>query len=363
MAKTARLGSLEVRTVAETSAAVHELRELPQRLSEVLLAVLRGYVVSGQPVGSRDAREQSGLTVSSATVRGAMAELMDLGLLEQPHTSAGRVPTDAAFRLWVDQLLHDPMHGGAVPRELARELDAPVAAPEDCLRRAADVLTHVTGQLGFCLALEGERLRLACLRFVRVSSERVMALLVSDGDVVRTRLFDERECDQRRLDRISSSLSRLVAGLSLEEARARLAAEIDGDRAQRDALWRKLLSLGRLGLEVEVEAELYVGDRTRMLNQPEFEDSHRLREVLRALDEKQRMLVLLDKVLTTGALRVVIGEELGDPGVARCAVVAEPVDSLPLRGGLGVIGPVRMRYDRVIPVVRYVSGKLGSALA
>ena len=119
-----------MRTAAEPNAHVHELRELPQRLSEVLLAVLRGYVESGQPVGSRDALEQSGLAVSSATIRGAMGELMDLGLLEQPHTSAGRVPTDAAFRLWVDQLLHDPRAGRDVPSELARELDEPVSAPE-----------------------------------------------------------------------------------------------------------------------------------------------------------------------------------------------------------------------------------------
>jgi heat-inducible transcriptional repressor len=348
--------------VAETSAAVHELRELPERLSEVLLAVLRGYVESGQPIGSRDACEQSGLRVSSATVRGAMSELMELGLLEQPHTSAGRVPTDAAFRLWVDELLHAPGRGQAVPRELARELEGPVGAIEDGLRRAADVLTHVTGQLGFCLAHDGERLRLAALRFVRVSSERVMALLVSEGDVVRTRLLDERDCDQRKLDRISASLSRLVAGLTLEEARSRLEAEIEGDRAQRDALWRRHVALGRLGLQVEVGAELYVGDRSQILCQPEFEDGPRLRELLRALDEKQRMLALLDNVLSAGELRVVIGDELGDPGVARCAVVAEPVGSAPLRGGLGVIGPVRMRYDRVIPVVRYVSGKLGPAL-
>ena len=363
MAKTARLASLPVKTAAEASAGIHELGELPQRLSEVLLAVLHGYVESGQPVGSRDARAQRGLSVSPATVRGAMGELMELGLLDQPHTSAGRVPTDAAFRLWVDQLLHDPAHGGPLPRELARELDEPVGALEASSRRAADVLTHVTGQLGFCLALESDRFRLAALRFVRVSSDRVMALLVSDGDVVRTRLLEERECDQRKLDRISGALSRLVAGLTLEDARARLSAEIEGDRAQRDALWRKLVALGRLGLEVEVEAELYVGDRTRMLEQPEFEDGQRLRELLRALDEKQRMLALLDNVLTAGSLCVVIGDELGDPGVARCAVVAEPVGGAAHRGGLGVIGPVRMRYDRVIPVVRYVSGKLGSALA
>ena len=352
-----------MKSAVEPGASVHELAELPPRLAEVLLAVLRGYVESGQPIGSREALDQGGLTVSGATVRSAMAELMELGLLEQPHTSAGRVPTDAAFRLWVEQLLHDPLATGALPRGLARELDPMRFAPEASRRRAADVLTAVTGQLGFCLSLEGERLRLAQLRFVRVSSDRVMAVLVAEGGAVRTRILEERESDARKLDRISAALSRLVAGLSLEEARARLELEIEGDRAQSDALWRKLLALGRLGLDVALEAELYVGDKTRLFDQPEFEDGQRLRELLRALDEKERMLALLDKVLERGELRVVIGDELGDPCVARCAVVAEPVGGAPARAGLGVIGPVRMRYDRVIPVVRYVSGRLGSALA
>jgi heat-inducible transcriptional repressor len=285
-----------------------------------------------------------------------MVELMELGLLEQPHTSAGRIPTDAAFRLWVDQLLHDPRAPLGVPRGLAHE-------PLESFRRAVDVLTEVTGQVGFCLALEGERQRLAQVRFVRVSSERVRALLISESGTVRTCVLEEREGDQRKLDRVSATLSRLVAGLSLEEARARLEREIEGDRAQSDALWRKLVALGRLGLEVALEAELYVGDKTRLFDQPEFEGGQRLRELLRALDEKERMLALLDKVLERGELRVVIGDELGDPSVARCAVVAEPIGGGPARAGLGVIGPVRMRYDRVIPVVRYVSGRLGSALA
>lgn len=323
--------------------------------------MLRGYVESGQPVGSREALDQGGLTVSGATVRSAMAELMELGLLEQPHTSAGRVPTDAAFRLWVDRLLHEPRSTGELPRGLARELDPASLPPEESRRRAADVLTTITGQLGFCLSLESE-LRLAQIRFVRVSSDRVMAVLVAEGGAVRTRILEERELDARKLDRISAALSRLVAGLSLEEARARLELEIEGDRAQSDALWRKLVALGRLGLDVALEAELYVGDKTRLFDQPEFEDGQRLRELLRALDEKERMLALLDKVLGRGELRVLIGDELGDPGVARCAVVAEPIGSLTARAGLGVIGPVRMRYDRVIPVVRYVSGRLGSAL-
>jgi heat-inducible transcriptional repressor len=288
---------------------------------------------------------------------------MDLGLLEQPHTSAGRQPTDAAFRLWVDHLQREPRGEQRLPPRLARELSEPGEAYAVALQRAADVLTEVTGQLGFSLSVERESLRLASVHFVRVSSERVTALLVTDGGEVRTRLFEEHESDQRRLDRVSAELSPLVAGLTLEEARARLHAEIEGDRQQSDALWRETLSLGARGLDFvdATPAELYVGDRSRLLDQPEFADGERLRDVLRALEEKQRMLALLDKVISARGVRVAIGEELGDPGVVRCAVVAEQLGPAPLRG-LGVIGPVRMRYDRIIPVVRYVSGKLAPAL-
>lgn len=340
---------------------MHELAELPPRLAGVLLAVLRRYVESGQPVGSREALEGGALAVSGATVRNAMAELMELGLLEQPHTSAGRVPTDAAFRLWVDRLLHEP-ESAALPRVLAHELDPASLAPDTSRHRAAEVLSAITGQVGFCVSLDREALRLAELRLVRVTSQRLMAVLVAETGAVHTRLLEERELDMRKLERLSAALSRLVAGLSLEEARARLEREIEGDRAQRDALWRKLVALGRLGLDVALPVELYVADRTRLFDQPEFEDGPRLRALLRALDEKERMLTLLDKVLERGELRVVIGEELGDPGVARCAVVAEPIGSATARTGLGVIGPVRMRYDHVIPVVRSVSGRLGSTL-
>jgi len=340
---------------------VRDLGELPARFAEVLLAVLRGYVESGQPVGSRGALDLGGLPISPASVRSAMVELMELGLLEQPHTSAGRVPTDAAFRLWVEQLRREPRSDARVPARLARGLAEPRDSSAAALQHAADLLTEATGQLGFSLAVESDELRLVQVHFVRVSSERVTALLVSDAGAVRTRLLDERDTDQRRLDRMSAELSRLVAGLTLEEARARLSDEIDGDRQRRDALWRETLALGARGLEAgaPAAAELYVGDRSRLLDQPEFADGERLREVLRALEEKQRMLGLLDKLISAGGVRVAIGQELGDPGVARCAVVAEQLGPLPLRG-LGVIGPVRMRYDRIIPMVRYVSSKLQS---
>lgn len=351
---------------SDRTASILSLAELPPRLAEVLVAVLRRYIGTGLAIGSRDMVEEAGLSISPATARAAMAELMEFGLLEQAHPSAGRVPTDAAFRAWASQLLSEPdsESESVLPGRFARELVEHEASPERALRRAADALSELTGQLGFSVAREPEHTTLAELRLVRVSSDRVMALLICETGAVRSRLIDERESDSRRLDRISSTLSRLVAGLTLGEARARLASEIEGERNSRDALWSKTVALGQLGLDIAdaVDPALYVSDRSRLLDQPEFGGGAQLRAVLHALEEKQRMLAVLDKVLLSDGVRVVIGDELGDPGVARCAVVAEKFPATPLLGGVGVIGPVRMRYDRVIPVVRLVSGTVATAL-
>jgi heat-inducible transcriptional repressor len=305
-----------------------ELGELPGRLGEVLVAVLRGYVDTGQPIGSRDALGRGRARGVLGDRARAMAELMELGLLEQPHRRPGadrrRVP--ALGRSPAARAAGRAAHAGAAARTGRVDEQARAA-----LQRAADVLTEVTGQLGFSLAHEREGSRLVQLHFVRVSSERVTALLIAEGGTVRTRLFEERESDQRRLDRISAELSQLVAGLTLEEARARLHAEIEGDRRRRDALWRETLSFGARGLEVDAAApvELFVGDRSRLRDQPEFADAERLREALRALDEKQRLLALLDKLISARGVRVAIGEELGDPGVIHCAVVAEQIGPEP----------------------------------
>jgi heat-inducible transcriptional repressor len=340
---------------------VPALGGLSSRRSEVLLAVVREYVRTGQPVASRAALARAGLEVSAATVRAVMGELMQLGLLAQPHASAGRIPTDPAFRLWVDHLLAGGEAAGAVSDDVDRALDdSPLA--QSSPRRAAQILTHATGQLGFCMGFEGEQLALRHVHFVRVSAERVLVVLVGATNVVRQRVIEESQSDQRALDAVSSRLSELVAGCTLEQARRRLAAEVARLRDRRHALARKLAELGAAGLMHEPEAELYVGDRTRLITQPEFADVERMREVLGALEEKERMLRLLDEVVRSDALRVAIGAELGDPGVRQCAVVSGQVGEDARFGGVGVIGPVRMRYDRVIPIVRYVAERLGDRL-
>ncbi len=333
----------------QAARGIGELTELPARMQHVLLSVLAEYVRTGQPVGSR----ALDLDVSSATVRSAMGELMELGLLSQPHTSAGRTPTDEAFRLWAESLVHGAV--GDSPAELA-------LGPSDGPRGAADLLSQVTGQLGFFVGPEPTRLPLEAVRFVRVSSERVMALLIGSGVAVHSRLINDRELDARSLERVGERLSEFVNGRTLDEARRALGDEIERERARSDRLWRTLWRLGEASLAA-AEVELYVGDPTPLLRQPEFSDVDELLRVLSALEEKERMLRLLNTIVHSDPVVVVIGDELHDPSVRKCAVVTAQLGDAPGIGGVGVIGPVRMRYDRVIPLVRYVSERVAASIA
>lgn len=323
---------------------------LNARMRQVLLAVVREYIDTAHPVASRSAAAE--LEVSSATVRAAMAELEARELLSHPHTSAGRVPTEQAFRLYAAHLIQR--------LESLRPVDPDLGESggdvEVLLRSAAHALSHATGQLGFFVGPAAEQLVLARIHFVRVASESVMAVLVSAGGVVQTRVFHESNCKARTLETASERLSELVHGLTLREARARLTAAIEMDLERSDALWRRVFLLGRASLEGRAETEVFLGDAQVLLDQPEFEDVARLRQVHAALAEKERLLHLLERTLEADVIGVAMGDELSTLGIERCAVVSAGLDGA--AGGLGVIGPLRMRYDRVIPAVREVSRRV-----
>ncbi len=332
--------------------------ELDARLASVLVRVVEQYVGTAEPVSSRAIARR--LPVSPATVRAAMARLGELGLLAQPHTSAGRVPTEVAYRLYVQRLMREAPWPKAERARAEGEL-AESSGEEELWRRAADLLSQSTGQLGFVVAPAPERMRLRRIQFVRLARERVLALLIQERGGVHTRVIEEAEADQRALDEISARLSELVDGLTLAEARARLEGAVERER-ERSAVWRKALELGTEGLRAGSAAELYVADADYLLGQPEFSDVRRVRELLAALAEKERMLRLVEKLLRAHAVGVAIGAELEEPAMGDCALVTASLGS-PASGGLGVIGPVRMSYARVIPVVRRVSELVGEILA
>jgi len=343
---------VSAQTTRRTGRASDLEAALTPRLRDVLLAVVEEYIETARPVASRSAAVRSGLAVSSATVRSAMADLAQLELLTQPHTSAGRVPTEAAFRLYVQHLIS---HAESV-QAVGPALGEAGGDAEALLRGAAHALSHATGQLGFFVGQAAEQLVIARIRFVRVASEAVMAVLISTGGVVQTRVFHERGCSGRTLETASERLSELVNGLTLRQARARVASAVELERERSDEMWRRVFSLGREGLAHADQTEVYLGDAQVLLDQPEFEDVEQLRQVHAALTEKERLLRLLERTLEADVIGVAIGADLHTLGVERCAVISAGLGAA--GGGIGVIGPVRMRYDRVIPAVRDVSRRV-----
>ena len=340
----------------------HQYRQLSERQAVVLETSIRLYISTAQAVSSRAVLEASGLELSSASVRAIMAELTELDYLAQPHTSAGRVPTERAYRGFVDTLLSEP-----ASRVLADSSDYQIllrdgepAEAVNLVQRAADLLTRVTGQVGFYAGRPEEEIVLERIHFSRVSSERVIAVLVAKSSVAQTRVIEEAQSDARTLELISAGLSETVAGLTLSEARVRLATLIESERALTDELRRKMVVLGWEGLARSAEVALVLGDRHRLLAHPEFNDVDLLRALMETLEHKESMLRLLDKVMGS-AVRVAIGAELDQPDISECALVAIQVGST-AGAQLGVIGPARMPYDRVIPAVRYVSLRIADYL-
>jgi len=332
--------------------------------------VTTGFLFDPSPIASATVASLLPGKISSASIRSTMAELTDMGLLEKPHASAGRVPSERGLRHFVETLLKPAELGAWDRRVLSEELDALRAlALDTALRRATDVLSSHTGQLGFALAPGIGSVAVRHLSLVRVSSERVLAVVVSGTGHAHQIVIDEPlrgPGDQAELDRIAALLNGRVAGSTLAEIRRDLSLELERLRHVADDLALRALELGlRICSEAEDEVDLFLATRLALVDQPEFQDRGRIRELFAALETQEQLVEVLDRILSADAVSVTFGEDLGDVGLRRCALVAAPYrDALTgaLEGAVGVIGPSRMDYGRIIPLVGFCSQLLTEKL-
>ncbi|HJO22578.1 MAG: heat-inducible transcriptional repressor HrcA [Myxococcota bacterium] len=336
-----------------------EFPPLTERQASVLRAVVASYVGAGGPIGSQTIAHLLAAPLSPASVRNTLTELTGLGLVDKPHRSSGRVPTERGLRVFVDTLLAPATLPRSERRDIAYRLDE--VDGDRVVSAASELLSHHTRQLGFVIAPRFARMRVRHVSLVRLSTERVLVVLVTASGVATRRVIDaDREFDQPSLDRVASSLTERVAGRTLAEVRCDLEREARALRRDANALLAWTLELGRRAFEAcdDEEGDLVIATRMALLDQPEFRDPCRLRELFAALEEEERLLEVLGQILEPEGVSVAIGEELDDPGLRRCALVASPyggaVGQRPL-GVLGVIGPSRMDFSRVIPLVDYCS--------
>lgn len=343
-----------------TARVVREGLEIPRlnaRQAAVLRAVVGAYIGDGGPVGSLTVSHLLSVKLSSASIRNVLAELHELGLVEQPHKSAGRIPTDRGLRCFVDALLDPDQLATYEARAIAYSVDD--AAPDRVIDVASKLLSERTRQLGFVVTPRLDRLVLRHVSLVRVSTERVLVILVDQtGSAHRCVIDDDTRLDQGELDRIAVLLNERAEGRTLTEMRDQLAAEARDLRDRADGMLQRALAIGRRALEAadDETVDVVIATRLALLDQPEFRDSRRVRELFSAVETRERLIHVLDQMLAEGGVCVGFGEEFDDPALHRCALVATHYggQGTPL-GVLGVVGPSRMDFGRIIPLVDYLS--------
>jgi heat-inducible transcriptional repressor len=345
--------------------------ELSRRERRVLEAVIRSYVETAEPAGSRTLSRHFGLGVSPATIRNTMSDLEEKGFLFHPHTSAGRVPTDKAYRAYVDSLLTRPPLSPIDTVRLTEELAVGNggSAIESILRRAAQTLGLLTQELGVAVGPRLDRAVLKRLELVRVTSQRLLMVLTLEGGVVRT-VFVEMpgEIADSALGSVTAVLNERLAGLTIGQIRTSLSARLRDAGA--DASASELLNifvqegdqLFDAALPASDGQQVVLGTTSVLAEQPEFSASDRLRRLLALTETPETLGAAIRRRVQAPGISITIGAEHDDPRLEDFTLVTAEYQVGALAGVIGVIGPTRMPYDKVISLVGHTSRLLSDLL-
>jgi len=342
--------------------------DLTDRQRRILGRLVAEYIEQGEPVSSSWLAEHSALGVSSATVRNILARLEEFGLVRQPHTSAGRVPTDSGYRLYVDWLLESRKRARPAPGVEARLRRH--GTVNDLLENASQELSRTSHHVGFALAPAAPSARLRHVDFAALDGHRVLVIVVATGGVVAHRVIDtDDRPDADALAAAANYINREFAGLTLHEARNAILEHMRQERMLYDALMARALRLAQAGLDDLVPEEtLHVQGAGYLVEELLGDSTERehtletLRALLHMIEEKHRLIDLLARCLDTPGLTIVIGSEHASPDLRAFSLVASTFSEGAQTGTVGVIGPTRMRYQRAISAVDSMSQALTKAL-
>ena len=340
----------------------HDITHDP-RARQLLRTLVARHIRSGEPVGSQTLARHAGLDVSPATIRNILSSMEDAGLLAAPHSSAGRIPTAQGYRLFVDALLQvKPLPEGDLSR-LRSELPAG-AGTQALLGSTSELLSAMTRFAGMVSVPKRESFAFRQIDFVALDPQRVLAILVfADGEVQNRVVPVRRAFSPSELEQAANYLNAQFAGQSLALIRAALLRELRDARSEMERLLASSVELAEQAFAPAREDDMVVAGQTRLLGLQELGDLDRLRALFEAFAEKRELLQLLERTAKAPGMRVFIGEETGLAPLEGMSLVTAPYgrDGQVL-GVLGVIGPSRMAYERVIPVVEATAAVLGAAL-
>ncbi len=340
------------------------INNITKRHLEILEILVSDYIASAQPVGSRTIAKKHYGHLSPATVRNIMSDLAEMGYLKQPHVSAGRVPTSAGMRLFVDTLLKC--------RELTE--DEMKAIRERCmgdegrmdamLARTSRILASVSRYAGMVITPDADRVIFKQIEFVILSKGRLLGIFVSQDGMVQNRLIElSDELTHLEIERINNYCNQAFVGLSLEDALEKAKKELDAERADYDALLKKAMLLSHELMEGIPSSDLVVEGEMHLLSEPEFAVTENFQKVITAIQEKRTMVHLLERCCEAQGVRIFIGADANIGGMDTIGVVGAPyLKEGKVVGALGVIGPMRMDYSKVVPIVDFTAKVLSDML-
>ena len=335
---------------------------LDERSRTLLKTLIERYIADGQPVGSRALSKFSGLDLSAATVRNVMADLEELGLIASPHTSAGRVPTPRGYRFFVDSLL--TMQPLASEKIHAIEGQLHPSQPQQLISSASHLLSGLTHFAGIVLTPRRQTPRIRQMEFVSLSDKRILLILVTTaGDVQNRILFTERPYSPSELVIATNYLNQYFSGHDFEHIRDRVKADLLQLRGNLQDLMAAALAAGDEAMNRADEQYVISGERNLLEVEELSSNMKRLRELFDLFEQRTALMQLLDISHRADGIQIFIGGESGLAPLDECSVVTAPyeVDGQ-IVGSVGVIGPTRMAYERVIPIVDITAKLLSSAL-
>jgi len=336
---------------------------LPPRSRHLLRTLIARYIHDGEPVGSQTLARVAGLDVSAATIRNILADLEDLGLLSSPHTSAGRVPTAHGYRVFVDSLVQMQPPGDAELTRLRHELPSG-AGTQALLGSASQLLSAMSHFVGVVSAPKRGQFAFRQIDFVALDARRVLAIVVFADNEVQNRVIEARRSwEPGELEQVANYLNAHFAGMPLSGIRQHLLLELRDARSELERLLAHSIELAEQALQPP-DDDLLLAGQTRLMGVQDLSDLERLRELFELFSSKREILQLLERTIQAPGVRIFIGEETGVVPLEGMSLVTAPyaADGQVL-GVLGVIGPTRMAYDRMIPLVTATAEVLGAAFS
>jgi heat-inducible transcriptional repressor len=337
---------------------------LDTRSRAILRQVIRVHVDTGKPVSSRTLFKSNRFELSPASIRNIMADLTDAGFLAQPHTSAGRVPTDRAYRLYIDELMRHRRVADDVREQIDSDLASAGADVRRLFQAASQLLSRLSGEVGFVVAPDALHTVIKSLRFLTVAPRKILVVQINEPDVVLSRVIEvDTEYSSAELGEISERMTREYCGRTLHEVRRSLLAAANEEKAACDRILARAFELTDRALDREAGESVFVDGASKLLDKPEFSDVDSLKRIFRTFDEKARLLDLVTRYLDAKGTCVVLGSETAltaDPRLSAVLTSYGPGETL--TGMLGVIGPARREYPRVIPVVELLGRAVSDRL-